>query len=177
MWNLLIRLIERIVDKLCCTVFENLVGIMNYAAVYHHEHPMYSRLQSQTAESAPSVQADPISAGDVVLYSGGSFMDYIYLTEKYSPVFCTVARDEEGKNDQVVALGWLQLLFHAIGLKFPKAEKSQHYPSLEDIIYGSYVKRVVVILVEVLSWLAIPSRERRPTAGACWSLRGRSWTG
>jgi len=57
---------------------------------------MYSRIVG-TSEYK-SIVSNPISGGDVILYSGGSFLDYIYLTEKYSPVFCTIAKDESGEE-------------------------------------------------------------------------------
>ena len=83
---------ERVIDKMFCTVFEHCFGIMNYVSAYHHEHPLFSRVA--TTSDYKLVEEDLVSGGDVVLYSGGSFMDYVYLTEKYSPVFCIVAKDE-----------------------------------------------------------------------------------
>ena len=93
---MLIRGLEILIDKLFCNVFEHLLGIMNYMPVIHHEHPLYSK-SSYNAEFR-TVESDLVKDGDVVLYSGGSFLDYVFLTEKYSPVFLTIAKDEAGDN-------------------------------------------------------------------------------
>ena len=53
---------------------------------------MYSRVSNSMGDK--SIRSDPISSGDIILYSGGSFLDYIFLTENYSPIFCTIANNE-----------------------------------------------------------------------------------
>ena len=74
---------------------------MSYSSVYHHEHPLYRKIASYNGMK--SVGSDPVKDGDLVLYSGGSFLDYVYLTDKYSPVFCALVKDEEGDDVYCVA--------------------------------------------------------------------------
>jgi len=96
---------ERILDKIYGIVFEHCFGIMNYIDIYHHEHPLFRKMNS--AGEQKTVEYDAVYAGDIILYSGGSFLDYIYLTEKYSPIFCTIAFDQS-ESDPHVFLSFLK---------------------------------------------------------------------
>jgi hypothetical protein len=91
---------EVLIDKVFGLFFLPIYGLWTTTRVYHHEDPLYSQASTQTGER--TLDADLVQAGDLVLCSGGSMLDYVYLTFTYSPTFCTIAK---GETDAEVLFG------------------------------------------------------------------------
>ena len=87
------------------------------------------------AEKGELIVRDKIENGDVIISNNVSLLDYLYLEIQYSPLFTAVAINKETGNYGFRKLSIIEILTHAIGIKFPKeVSSSQVYHSIKDLI-------------------------------------------
>jgi 1-acyl-sn-glycerol-3-phosphate acyltransferase len=92
---------------------------------------------------------DKIKSGDIILCNNACFIDYLFLEMAYSPLFTAVAINRENGKLGLRKLGMLEIMMHAIGIKFPQEVNPAHcYTDLTTLLNSQYTKRPVVIFPE-----------------------------
>ena len=62
---------------------------------------------------------DVIASGDIIISNSLSFLDYIFLETKYSPLFTTLAFNKSSGELGLTTLSFFSVISHAMGIKFP----------------------------------------------------------
>ena len=150
----LIRVLEKLFDSTCCKVMMNTASANSIKELYHKDDKGFDFVKSQKGE----LEVTHIEA-DVYITNQTCALDYLYLMQRYSPIFTKIVIVEKANGETKAGLrvlGPMQMITHSIGICFPdvvKEEDPSIYFSIKELKdnYGFLCykgRRPVVIMPE-----------------------------
>lgn len=133
----LVRVMERLIDKLLGSLFLSFLGTNAPQHTLHQDDAGYSPDPKKREANIFRVGIEP---GDVVICNQASILDTLYLICNYSPVFTQIATN--GKRVGFRVLGFYERMTHGLGIGHP--QEIDNLLTLEEVREANSRRPIIV---------------------------------